>query len=90
MDLDGENGASEAAAEADYFVTEGGETFAGKNLLIEFWDAQNLNQPDLIDAALRELDVSFPNLDVRLRNKFSDLKDICVCECQQHSESVGF
>ena len=39
---------------ADYFVEKDGMKFAGTHLLIDLWGARNLDQPDLIDRALRE------------------------------------
>ena len=38
----------------DYFVERNGMKFAGTHLLIDLWGARNLDQPDLIDRALRE------------------------------------
>ena len=38
----------------DYFVEKDGERFAGTHLLVDLWDASNLSDPGLIDAALRE------------------------------------
>jgi S-adenosylmethionine decarboxylase len=38
----------------DYFVEKDGMKFAGTHLLIDLWGARNLDQPDLIDRALRE------------------------------------
>ncbi len=38
----------------DYFVEKDGMKFAGTHLLIDLWGARNLDQPDLIDHALRE------------------------------------
>ena len=38
----------------DYFVEKDGMRFAGTHLLIDLWGARNLDQPDLIDRALRE------------------------------------
>ena len=37
----------------DYFVQRDGMTFAGTHLLIDVWDARNLDDPAHIDAALR-------------------------------------
>ncbi len=37
----------------DYFVERDGVKFAGTHLLIDFWGAKNLCDPDLIDASLR-------------------------------------
>ena len=38
----------------DYFVERDGMKFAGMHLLVDLWDATRLNDPDYIDAALRE------------------------------------
>ena len=38
----------------DYFVERDGMKFAGMHLLVDLWDASHLNDPDYIDAALRE------------------------------------
>jgi S-adenosylmethionine decarboxylase len=38
----------------DYFVERNGLKFAGTHLLIEFWQASNLDNVSAIDAALRE------------------------------------
>ena len=38
----------------DYFVERDGMRFAGMHLLVDLWDASHLNDPDYIDAALRE------------------------------------
>jgi S-adenosylmethionine decarboxylase len=38
---------------SDYFVEKDGVKFAGMHLLLELWDAENLNDPKTIDAALR-------------------------------------
>ena len=49
------DGLSEQAEERlDYFVQRDGMTFAGTHLLVDLWDASNLADPALIDAALRE------------------------------------
>ncbi|MDF7673311.1 adenosylmethionine decarboxylase [Acetobacteraceae bacterium ESL0709] len=37
----------------DYFITRDGESFAGNHLLIDFWDARNLDNPKRIDETLR-------------------------------------
>lgn len=37
----------------DYFISRDGERFAGNHLLIDFWDAQNLNELEQIDDILR-------------------------------------
>ena len=38
----------------DYFVSKDGVTFAGTHLLLDFWGARNLTDPELIDRALRD------------------------------------
>jgi S-adenosylmethionine decarboxylase len=38
----------------DYFVERDGMKFAGMHLLVDLWGASNLDDPALIDAALRE------------------------------------
>jgi S-adenosylmethionine decarboxylase len=38
----------------DYFVVRDGMTFAGTHLLIDLWGASRLDEPDFIDATLRE------------------------------------
>ena len=38
----------------DYFVEKDGERFAGTHLLVDLWDADNLSDPQHIDAALRD------------------------------------
>ena len=42
----------------DYFIERDGETFAGHHLLVDFWNAENLDNPDLIDATLCEAAVA--------------------------------
>jgi S-adenosylmethionine decarboxylase len=44
----------ELGAEKDYFVEKDGQKFAGMHLLVDFWGAANLRDPDYIDRALRE------------------------------------
>ena len=38
----------------DYYVERDGVRFAGTHLLVDLWDARNLDDPDHIDRALRE------------------------------------
>jgi S-adenosylmethionine decarboxylase len=38
----------------DYFVERDGMKFAGMHLLVDLWDASHLNDPERIDAILRE------------------------------------
>jgi len=40
--------------ERDYFVEKDGLRFAGVHLLVEMWGAQNLDDPEAIEAALLE------------------------------------
>ncbi|WP_147093811.1 adenosylmethionine decarboxylase [Swaminathania salitolerans] len=42
----------------DYFIERDGERFAGHHLLIDFWDATNLDDPAAIDATLCEAAVT--------------------------------
>ncbi len=43
-----------AEERTDYFVQKDGMTFAGTHLLVDLWGASKLDDPQLIDAALRE------------------------------------
>ena len=38
----------------DYFIRRDGMVFAGTHLLVDLWGASNLDNPESIDAALRE------------------------------------
>lgn len=38
----------------DYFVERDGQVFAGTHLLIDFWNATRLDDPDYIEKALRK------------------------------------
>jgi S-adenosylmethionine decarboxylase len=38
----------------DYFIERDGQVFAGTHLLIDFWDATKLDDPDYIERALRK------------------------------------
>jgi S-adenosylmethionine decarboxylase len=38
----------------DYFVQKDGISYAGMHLLIDLWDARNLDNPEHIDAQLRD------------------------------------
>lgn len=44
---------AEAENDKDYFVEKDGLKFAGTHLLLDLWGASNLDDPKLIDAALR-------------------------------------
>jgi len=37
----------------DHFITKDGKVFAGTHLIIDLWDAENLDDVDVIDEALR-------------------------------------
>lgn len=50
--------AVEDTARKDYFVEKNGERYAGMHLLVDLWGATNLDNPDLIDAALRKAAVT--------------------------------
>lgn len=53
-DIPSENQKSDGAElPKDYFVERNGVRFAGTHLLIDLWGASNLDQPALIDEALR-------------------------------------
>ena len=43
-----------ADVQKDYFITRDGVTFAGMHLLVDLWGASRLDDPQHIDAALRE------------------------------------
>ncbi len=43
----------EGELQKDYFVERDGQRFAGTHLLVDLWGATNLDNPGLIDAALR-------------------------------------
>ena len=38
----------------DYLVRKDGRVYAGSHVLVDFWGASNLSEPDLIEATLRE------------------------------------
>lgn len=38
----------------DHFITRDGKTFAGTHLIIDLWDAKDINSLEKIEAALRE------------------------------------
>ncbi|GBQ91045.1 S-adenosylmethionine decarboxylase proenzyme [Acetobacter nitrogenifigens DSM 23921 = NBRC 105050] len=50
--------ASHEEERKDYFVERDGEKFAGTHLLIDLWDASNLDDPERIDAVLCEAAVT--------------------------------
>ena len=41
-------------ANADHFITREGVTFAGSHLIIDFWEAEGLNDKDRIEQAIRD------------------------------------
>ena len=55
-DLPSENQTNENRSDEskDYFVERDGMKFAGMHLLVDIWDASQLDDPDHIDAVLRE------------------------------------
>ena len=55
-DLPSENQTNEHRSDEskDYFVERDGMKFAGMHLLVDLWDASQLDDPGHIDAALRE------------------------------------
>ncbi|MGC8469020.1 MAG: adenosylmethionine decarboxylase [Acetobacteraceae bacterium] len=44
---------AESTVDKDYFVERDGVKFAGTHLLLDFWGASNLADPDAIDQALK-------------------------------------
>ncbi|MSO80236.1 MAG: adenosylmethionine decarboxylase [Alphaproteobacteria bacterium] len=40
--------------QSDYFITQDGVSFAGRHLLLDLWGAKRLDEPDHIEAAMRE------------------------------------
>jgi S-adenosylmethionine decarboxylase len=38
----------------DYLVRKDGRVYAGSHVLVDFWGASNLSEPELIEKALRE------------------------------------
>ncbi len=38
----------------NYLVRKDGQVYAGTHVLVDFWGASNLTEPELIEAALRE------------------------------------
>jgi len=38
----------------DYLIRKDGQTYAGTHLLVDFWGGTRLNDPDLMEEALRE------------------------------------
>ncbi len=44
----------ETISNKDYLVRKDGRIFAGSHVLVDFWGASNLTEPELIEATLRE------------------------------------
>ncbi len=42
------------AESKDHFITENGLTFAGRHLIIDFWEAEGLNDKDRIEQAIKD------------------------------------
>ncbi|MEE8657849.1 S-adenosylmethionine decarboxylase proenzyme [Acetobacteraceae bacterium EV16G] len=42
----------------DYFIERDGEQFAGHHLLVDFWGAKNLDDPEIIEKSLRDAAVA--------------------------------
>ena len=49
---------AETITAKDYLVRKHGRVYAGSHVLIDFWGASNLSEPDLIEATLREAAVA--------------------------------
>ncbi len=45
---------AETITAKDYLVRKDGRVYAGSHVLIDFWGASNLSEPELIEMALRE------------------------------------
>lgn len=43
-----------ANQERDYLIRKDGQTYAGAHLLVDYWGASRLDDPDVMDRALRE------------------------------------
>jgi S-adenosylmethionine decarboxylase len=46
--------ANDIAAPKDYFIERDGQVFAGSHVLADLWGAENLDNQELIETALRE------------------------------------
>ncbi len=44
----------QSTAPKDFFTIENGVSFAGKHLLLDFWGAENLTNPQFVENALRQ------------------------------------
>ena len=49
-----DNEAGQASPPTDYLVCENGQTFAGSHFLVDLWGVQGLDDPQLVEAALRD------------------------------------
>jgi S-adenosylmethionine decarboxylase len=45
---------AETVSAKDYLVRKDGRVYAGSHVLVDFWGASNLSEPELIEMALRE------------------------------------
>ena len=45
---------AETDSAKDYLVRKDGRVYAGSHVLVDFWGASNLSEPELIEKALRE------------------------------------
>ena len=45
---------AEAFPTKDFLVRKDGQVYAGSHVLVDFWGASNLTEPELIEATLRE------------------------------------
>ncbi len=45
---------AETVSAKDYLVRKDGRVYAGSHVLVDFWGASNLTEPELIEMALRE------------------------------------
>jgi S-adenosylmethionine decarboxylase len=54
MPSDTRNDIDHGSVEKDYFINRGGLRFAGVHLIVDLWGATRLDDPDHIDAVLRE------------------------------------
>ncbi len=47
-------GEGEFPQDLDHFITRNGVTYAGSHLIIDFWEAEGLNNKDRIELAMRD------------------------------------
>ncbi len=45
---------AETGSAKEYLVRKNGRVYAGSHVLVDFWGASNLTEPELIEATLRE------------------------------------